>query len=84
MTADRSKRRRRFMISVRTMMLVVLVSGGCLGWFVRRVQIPAVLETPVRPARKTGATQKSSFDNVGVRLKMEQTDQARRSLEHGC
>ena len=38
-TAVTPRRRRRFMISLRTMMILVLVFGGWLGWFVRRVQI---------------------------------------------
>ena len=33
------RRRRRFMISLRSMMILVLVFGGWLGWFVRRVQV---------------------------------------------
>jgi hypothetical protein len=33
------KSRRRYMISLRTMMVLVLVFGGWLGWFVRRVQV---------------------------------------------
>lgn len=33
------KRGRRFMISLRTMMILVLLFGGWLGWFVRRVQV---------------------------------------------
>jgi hypothetical protein len=38
-SAGTPKRRRRFMISLRTMMILVLVFGGWLGWFVRRVQV---------------------------------------------
>ena len=33
------RRRRRFMFSLRSMMIAVLVFGGWLGWFVRRVQV---------------------------------------------
>jgi Leucine Rich repeat len=33
------RRPRRFVISLRSMMILVLVFGGWLGWFVRRVQV---------------------------------------------
>jgi hypothetical protein len=33
------RRRRRLLISLRAMMILVLVVGGWLGWFVRRVQV---------------------------------------------
>jgi hypothetical protein len=38
-TAVTPRRPRRFMFSLRTMMILVLVFGGWLGWFVRSVQV---------------------------------------------
>ena len=38
-TAVTPRRRRRFMISLRSMMFLVLVFGAWLGWYVRKVQI---------------------------------------------
>ena len=46
-------RRRRYMISLRTMMILVLVFGAWLGWFVRRVQVQ---QDAVAAIKKAGGT----------------------------
>jgi Leucine Rich repeat len=47
------KRRRRFNISLRTMMILVLIIGTWLGWYVRRVQIQ---QNAVAAIKKAGGT----------------------------